>query len=327
MRKLLSCAFSVLVLGPAAFAITFTGVVPTDFNGTDVVSVVDPLGDAAVPSYNAPPGTISGWDLSSANFELDRLSGQLHVGLDFFGIAGDADGDGIDGFSSPWLVMNGGQDYPMLAESESILIAFDFDQNGTYDVIAGMGENDGTYRVSQFSGPVNRLYRCFGVDLPAHMGPYFYTPVLATPDFELTLNGLGLVEDLQAENVCFTFHVFAGSLDDDGIGEDFIHGEACFTDDGFVEAQPLPVSPDLIRAYPNPFNPTTTLAVELAETGNVELSIFNLNGQLVETLVDGLLSAGTHQVSFSAAGLPSGLYLARLSTVSGQQVSRLVLTK
>ncbi|MFA7332573.1 MAG: T9SS type A sorting domain-containing protein [Candidatus Delongbacteria bacterium] len=327
MRKLLSCAFSVLVLGPAAFAITFTGVVPTDFNGTDVVSVGDPLGDAAVPTYNAPPGTVSGWDLASANFELDRLAGQLHVGLDFFGIAGDADGDGIDGFSSPWLVMNGGQDYPMLAESESILIAFDFDQDGLYDVIAGMGENDGVYRVSQFSGPVNRMYRCFGADLPAFMGPYFYTPVAATPDFELSLNNLGQLEDLNADVLCFTFHVFAGSLDDDGIGEDFIHGEVCFTDDGEVEAQPLPVSPDLIRAFPNPFNPTTTLAVELAETGNVELSIFNLNGQLVSTLVDGMLSAGSHQVAFNAGNLPSGLYLARLSTVSGQQVSRLVLTK
>jgi hypothetical protein len=103
--------------------------------------------------------------------------------------------------------------------------------------------------------------------------------------------------------------------------------EICFTDDGHVEAQPVPTSPDMIRAYPNPFNPTTTLAVELAETGNVELSIFNLNGQKVQTLVDGMLSAGTHNLTFNASALPSGLYLARLNTVSGQQVSRMVLTK
>jgi len=326
MKKMLSCAFAVLAMGPAAFAVVFTGVVPADFNGAEVVSVTDPLGDAAVPAFNAPPGTVSGWDMTGASFDLDRAAGQLHVGLDFFGIAGDADGDGVDGFSSPWLVMNGGTDYPMLANSESICVAFDFDQDGSYDVIAGMGWDDGVYRVAQFNGPASQPYRRFGADLPAHMGPYFYTPVAASPDFELTLNAMNLVEDLDAEVVCFDVYVFAGSLDDDGIGEDNIQAEICFTDDGTVEAM-LPTSADLVRAYPNPFNPATNLAVELAATGQADLSVFNLAGQKVATLASGLLSAGTHTVSFDATALPSGIYLARLQSEVGQSVTRLVLTK
>jgi hypothetical protein len=138
---------------------------------------------------------------------------------------------------------------------------------------------------------------------------------------------MNLLEDLDAQLICLNVMVFSGSLDDDGIGEDNILAEICFSDDGQVEAPPVPTSPDMIRAYPNPFNPSTTVAVELAETGNVELSIFNLNGQKVQTLVNGLLSAGSHNLTFDASALPSGLYLARLNTVSGQQVSRLVLTK
>jgi len=326
ITKLNIALLSALVLGPAALAMTFTGVVPTDFNGTGVVSLPDPLGDAAVPAM-APPGTVTGWDLSGAAFELDRTAAQLHVGLDFFGIAGDADGDGFDGFTSPWLVILGGVDAPLLGGSESILAAFDFDQDGTYDLIAGMGEEDGVYRVCQYNGPPTQPYRRFGAPLPVHQGPNFYNPAPLSPDFELTLNGMNLLEDLNAQVICMNVLIFAGSLDDDGIGEDNLQAEICFTREDVVRAEPLPASPDLVRAFPNPFNPTTTLAVELAETGHVELSIFNLNGQEVATLVDGPLSAGSHQVAFHAGNLPSGLYLARLSTVSGQQVSRLVLTK
>jgi hypothetical protein len=328
-KRLLFALLGTLAFGPAAFPAVFTGVVPTDFSGTDVVSVTDPLGDVSVPSFNAPPGTIPGWDMAGAHFELNRTTGTLAVGLDFFGIAGDADGNGIDGSTAPWLAANGGADYANLANSESICIAFDFDQNGSYEVIAGDSffGTAGSIGVYAFAASPFGLSTSFGAPLPANSGAFFYAPNVATPDFEIALTNVGTFEDLSAQTVCFNFQVFAGANWDDGIGEDFILGEACFTDDGQVEAHVLPTSPDMVRAFPNPFNPTTTLAVELAETGNVELSIFNLNGQKVQTLVNGSLSAGSHQLSFNAAGLPSGMYLARLSTVSGEQVTRLVLTK
>jgi hypothetical protein len=82
-----------------------------------------------------------------------------------------------------------------------------------------------------------------------------------------------------------------------------------------------------VSAYPNPFNPTTTLAVELAQTGNVELSVYNVQGQLVQTLVNGMLESGRHELSFDASALPSGLYLAKLATSQGTTVTRLTLTK
>ncbi|MBM4221291.1 MAG: T9SS type A sorting domain-containing protein, partial [Gammaproteobacteria bacterium] len=84
---------------------------------------------------------------------------------------------------------------------------------------------------------------------------------------------------------------------------------------------------DLVGAFPNPFNPATTLTLDLAQTGEVTLAVYNVNGQLVRTLVNGSMEAGHHELSFDGTGLPSGLYLARLSTAQGDQVTRLILTK
>jgi hypothetical protein len=205
--------------------------------------------------------------------------------------------------------------------TESICIAFDFDQDGGYDLIAGVGANDGVFRVSDFVGLPSLPAFAFG-PLAPHDGGHFFGP-----DMELTLSNLGSLVDLDpSEPVCFNFLVFAGSYQDDGIGEDYQEGELCFPPDELVSAVD-PVSPTLISAYPNPFNPATTLAVELGQTGPVELSVYNLNGQLVQTLVKGMMEAGRHELSFDGAGLPSGLYLAKLATSQGTQVTRLVLTK
>jgi hypothetical protein len=319
-KKLIICLLGAVVCGPAAFAITFTGDVPSDFTATGVQSVSDTIDDVGLPA-NATMGTVSGWDMSAALFELDKTADQLHVGLDFRGYAGDADGDGTDGITSLWLAANGGFDLPALALTESICIAFDFDQDGTFDVIAGDGAFNAVYHVSVFTGsPILPAFG-FGPALPANEGAHFYGP-----DYELTLDNVSGLWDTTPQTVCFDFLVFAGSYQDDGIGEDLLSGEVCFTDDGQVAAL-NPASMDVVQAYPNPFNPTTTLAVDLAATGNVELAVYNINGQLVRTLVNGMMESGKHQIAFDGAGLPSGLYLARLSTAQGEQVTRLMLTK
>ena len=319
-KKLIICLLGAVVCGPAAFATVFTGDVPADFTASGVQTVLDGIDDVGLPA-NATPLTVSGWDFSNVRFELDKTANLLNVGIDFRGYGGDADGDGFDGITSLWLATNGGFDLPALGLTESICIAFDFDQDGTYDVIAGDGGIDDTYRVSTFAGsPILPAFG-FGPLLPLNDGGHFYGP-----DLELTLSAISGVFDITPTTVCFNFLIFAGSYQDDGIGEDLLSGEACFTDDSLVDAV-TPSTTDLVKAYPNPFNPTTTLAVELAETGNVQLAIYNINGQLVNTLVDGMMEAGQHELTFNGAGLPSGIYMARLSTAQGQQVTRLVLTK
>ena len=79
--------------------------------------------------------------------------------------------------------------------------------------------------------------------------------------------------------------------------------------------------------YPNPFNPTTTIPVTLAEARHVTLRVFDLRGRLVDTLADGILAAGTHALPFRAAALPSGVYLYTLDAGGERRTGRMVLLK
>jgi hypothetical protein len=73
----------------------------------------------------------------------------------------------------------------------------------------------------------------------------------------------------------------------------------------------------LYQNYPNPFNPTTKINYELRITNYVDLSIYNLIGQKVATLVSGKQQAGFYQVEWDASGFASGVYYYRLSTDAG----------
>jgi len=82
-----------------------------------------------------------------------------------------------------------------------------------------------------------------------------------------------------------------------------------------------------LAAYPNPFNPTTMIAFDLPKAGNATLAVYDLNGRLVQTLVDEKMNAGHHELGFDGASLPSGIYFARLVAASQAQTHKLVLLK
>ena len=67
-------------------------------------------------------------------------------------------------------------------------------------------------------------------------------------------------------------------------------------------------------AYPNPFNPITTVRFSLAEAGPVRLRAYDMLGRRVAVLADSDMVAGAHSLKFEAAHLPSGMYLLRLET-------------
>ena len=89
-----------------------------------------------------------------------------------------------------------------------------------------------------------------------------------------------------------------------------------------------PARASLDGIYPNPFNPAATIRFTLAEPRHVTLSVHALNGQLVETLLSGPRSAGSHSVRWDASGRASGVYLCRLEA-EGQvsQVRKMVLVR
>lgn len=64
--------------------------------------------------------------------------------------------------------------------------------------------------------------------------------------------------------------------------------------------------------YPNPFNPVTSISYALPQASKVELNVYNLHGQLVQSLVNGRLDKGMHKAEFNRADLTSGMYIYNL---------------
>ncbi|HOJ04525.1 MAG TPA: T9SS type A sorting domain-containing protein [Bacteroidota bacterium] len=90
-------------------------------------------------------------------------------------------------------------------------------------------------------------------------------------------------------------------------------------------------APDAVAlhaAYPNPFNPSTTLSFSLREAGAVTVRVYNAFGQDVATLLNGAWTdAGYHSLGFTAQGLPSGTYLVTLTAGGETRQQRILLNK
>jgi hypothetical protein len=94
------------------------------------------------------------------------------------------------------------------------------------------------------------------------------------------------------------------------------------------DIQNLPTNFHLSQNYPNPFNPVTVIAYQLAKTDQVDLSIYNVIGQRVATLVSARQPAGAYQIHWDASELAGGVYFYRLSTDKGYvQTKKMVLIK
>jgi len=95
------------------------------------------------------------------------------------------------------------------------------------------------------------------------------------------------------------------------------------------------VKPDikmLSQNYPNPFNPSTTICFNLPVSGNVKLSVYNVKGQLVKTLINGYMVKNTHEVVWNGVdennvSVGSGVYFYRLEANGKQETKKMILMK
>jgi len=82
-----------------------------------------------------------------------------------------------------------------------------------------------------------------------------------------------------------------------------------------------------ISAYPNPFNPVTTIAFKTLQSGFADLKIYNIKGETVAILMNKEIASGTHSVVFNGQNLSSGIYFCKITQNGNSVMHKLVLTK
>ncbi len=83
----------------------------------------------------------------------------------------------------------------------------------------------------------------------------------------------------------------------------------------------------LFQNYPNPFNPSTKIRFNLKKSTHTTLTIYNVMGQKVITVVDRKLNSGTHEFTFDASQLTSGVYFYKISSGEFTKVKKMMLVK
>ncbi len=89
----------------------------------------------------------------------------------------------------------------------------------------------------------------------------------------------------------------------------------------------LPSEFSLEQNYPNPFNPTTNINFSLAKYGKVSLTVYDVLGREVATLIDRQMNRGYHQVTFDGSELASGMYFIKLTSGDNAHVRKMILMK
>lgn len=89
----------------------------------------------------------------------------------------------------------------------------------------------------------------------------------------------------------------------------------------------IPESFNLFQNYPNPFNPFTKIKFDLAKSSYVKLSVYDIQGKLVKTIVEGELTAGSYNSEWDASGVASGIYVYKIEAGDFISTKRMMLVK
>ena len=141
-----------------------------------------------------------------------------------------------------------------------------------------------------------------------------------------------LIEDLQFEVV----RDGMGRTSGENIDKEVYHISSTQREDGYIlvslaksdDINPnLPTEFRLLPAYPNPFNPITVIGYQLKDDCDISIDIYNVNGQLVETLIDKHQELGYYDIQWNADGYASGVYFVKLQAGEFTETQKLVLLK
>ena len=113
-------------------------------------------------------------------------------------------------------------------------------------------------------------------------------------------------------------------------GVPFVNGEGMVIIDDVLstdESTQFPTEFSINRIYPNPFNPVSTIHFTIETTGQTSLQIFNLKGQLIETLINENLEPGNRRIQWHPMNIPSGLYFVELKSGSKREIQKITFLK
>jgi hypothetical protein len=106
-----------------------------------------------------------------------------------------------------------------------------------------------------------------------------------------------------------------------------IDSDGSFEYSDVVEVEVVPDQYALSQNYPNPFNPSTTIQFSLPKQTHLKINLYNMLGEQVATLAEGMFESGYHKVTFNTSNLPSGTYIYRLESSDFVQVKKMILMK
>lgn len=238
----------------SAAGIQFTGNVEADFPQGDGIGIIidnpmpNPNGpgfvsnpnDVAQASWMTQAGWITGWNIKDIRVHYDQATDTLAVGVNFFGIAGDADGNGDPGGADPRTTAAGGIDEAHLGFDptqpahigESITVGIDLNGDHKPDIIAGVpadkshnGPGIDGFTVNKYAPSSAGLAYNYGDPLNAYNGGLAFDPSAAHPDFEFAIKDFthlpGFSPSLYALNG-IGITAFAGTPFDVVAGEDSV---------------------------------------------------------------------------------------------------------
>jgi hypothetical protein len=207
----------------------FSGNVANDFPVSDdpnspYVYISDNNGTPDVPQaqWMTNQGKINGWDVKDVRMYYDKASDTMYVGLNFFGVAGDADGNGVMGTSTDQFKASGGWELPGFGGNANVTVGFGPNAVGASPtVVAGVpalktqgGSGLNGFTVAQAMPKVELGYN-YGAVLADNVGELYPSG----PGYEFTVKNFSKLPGINLDSgLGVTF--YAGSADDIIVGED-----------------------------------------------------------------------------------------------------------
>lgn len=215
----------------------FSGNVETDFPSTriGVITLVNPRYPTANPeAYVAQHGLSTGWSIKDIRLMYDEQADKMYVGVNFFGIAGDADSNGDPGTVSASAAAKGAIDLPSLGGRESITVGLDMTKSGKPTILAGVpgdkrqaGPGLNGFAVSTYANVNAGIANSYSLPLSLHQGTLYSDPSAAKPDFEFSINNFSQLPGYNPDNG-FSLIAFAGTPDDTFEEEGVLFSDVAF---------------------------------------------------------------------------------------------------